>query len=87
MALAETAAAIGGGKVLACGGAGQGKMCFDGRTQTFTGVDCRDCHSVIFEMRKDALTSMTDHSVPMACCDCHNGQRAFNNCEKCRRKL
>jgi phosphate transport system substrate-binding protein len=87
MALAGTAAATGGGKILVYGGAGQGKVIFDGRTHASTGLVCKECHTLIFEMRKKALISMADHGAPKACFACHNGQKAFNDCEKCHRKL
>jgi phosphate transport system substrate-binding protein len=86
-ALAGTAAATGGGKVLIYGGAGQGKVVFDGRTHASAGLVCRDCHTEIFEMRKQALITMADHGEPKACFACHNGTKAFNQCEKCHRKF
>ena len=87
VALAGSAAATGGGKVLTYGGWGQGKVIFDGRTHASAGLGCTDCHTTpaLFQMRKQALTTVDDHSRPTACFACHNGQKSFNDCEKCHR--
>ena len=87
-ALVATAAATGRGKILLYGGAGQGKVIFDGRTHASAGFACNDCHTApaLFQMRKQALVSMDTHGQPTACFACHNGQKAFNDCEKCHRK-
>ncbi len=81
------ALSIGEGKALIYGGAGQGKVIFDGRVHASQGMVCNDCHSAIFETRKKALISMSDHSSDKACFVCHNGKRAFNDCGRCHRKF
>jgi phosphate transport system substrate-binding protein len=88
-ALVATAAATGSGKVLLYGGAGQGKVVFDGRTHASAGLACADCHTApaLFPMRKLALITMDDHGRPTACFTCHNGLNAFNDCQKCHRKF
>lgn len=89
VAVAGTALATGGGKVLMYGGGGQGKVIFDGRTHAAAGLACRDCHTApaLFPTRKQALITMADHAEPKACFACHNGNRAFADCAKCHRKL
>jgi phosphate transport system substrate-binding protein len=88
-ALVATAAATGSGKVLLYGGAGQGKVIFDGRTHASAGIACNDCHTApaLFQMQQQALITMDDHGRPKACFACHNGLQAFNDCEKCHRKF
>jgi thiosulfate reductase cytochrome b subunit len=86
-ALVGTAAATGSGKVLMYGGAGQGKVLFDGRTHASAGLACAACHTQIFEMRKRALITMADHTEAKSCFVCHNGQKAFADCAKCHRKV
>ena len=73
-------------KALLYGGAGQGKVIFDGRLHASKGYVCNDCHSAIFDTQKKALISMDDHSSTTKCFACHNGTKAFNDCEKCHRK-
>jgi thiosulfate reductase cytochrome b subunit len=87
--LAGTAAATGGGKVVMYGGGGQGKVIFDGRTHASAGLVCTNCHTApaLFQTRKLALIAMADHGAPKACFACHNGQKAFRDCEKCHRRF
>ena len=63
-------------------------MVFDGQTNASTGLACHDCHtaSALFQTRKQALISMTDHGEPKACFACHNGQKTFNACQEYYRK-
>ena len=88
-ALAGSAAATGRGKILMYGGGGQGKVIFDGRTHASAGLACVDCHTTpaLFTMRKQALTTLDDHSRLTTCFACHNGERTFNDCERCHRKF
>jgi thiosulfate reductase cytochrome b subunit len=81
------AAATGGGQVVLYGGAGHGKVIFDGRTHASAGLVCNDCHTApaLFPMRKQALITRPAHSESKACFACHNGQRAFLTCEQCHR--
>ncbi|MDR3579249.1 MAG: cytochrome c3 family protein [Oryzomonas sp.] len=74
-------------KALLYGGAGQGRVIFDGRLHASRGLVCKDCHSDIFETKKKALITMDDHFRPVACFTCHDGSKVFNDCEKCHRKF
>jgi phosphate transport system substrate-binding protein len=74
-------------KALLYGGAGQGRVIFDGRLHASKGLLCNDCHSAIFATQKKALITMDDHSNAVACFVCHDGTKVFNDCEKCHRKL
>ncbi len=86
-AVSDRAFSTGNGNVLIYGGAGQGKVIFDGRIHASKGLVCGDCHTKVFETRKKALITMADHSEEKACFVCHNGKKAFNDCEKCHRKF
>jgi phosphate transport system substrate-binding protein len=81
------ALAVPGGKVLFYGGAGQGKVIFDGRTHASAGLACKDCHSALFATKKQALITLADHDSPRACFGCHDGQKAFHACGGCHRRL
>jgi hypothetical protein len=74
-------------KALLYGGAGQGRVIFDGRLHASKGMVCNDCHSAIFETRKKALITMQNHFEERACFVCHNGKRAFSDCDSCHRKF
>jgi phosphate transport system substrate-binding protein len=82
-----SAGATGEGKSLLYGGAGQGKVIFDGRTHASAGFVCNDCHLQIFQTAKKALITMDDHNTGKACFSCHNGAREFNECGQCHRKF
>lgn len=75
------------GKALLYGGAGQGKVIFDGQLHASKGMVCKDCHSDIFATQKKALITMDDHFSEKACFTCHNGEKVFNECEACHRKF
>lgn len=87
LALSGLAGATGGGKTLLYGGAGQGRVTFDGRVHASKGFVCKDCHSAIFETKKQALITMQDHFQDKACFVCHNGKRAFAECDACHRRF
>ena len=87
LAFSSTAPATGDGKSLIYGGAGQGKVIFDGYVHASKGMVCKDCHMTIFQTQKKALITMGDHSADKACFVCHNGKKAFNDCEQCHRKF
>jgi thiosulfate reductase cytochrome b subunit len=76
-----------GDRALLYGGAGQGKVIFDGRLHASQGLVCNDCHSAIFATKQVALMTMDNHGEAVACFACHNGTKAFNDCEGCHRKL
>jgi c(7)-type cytochrome triheme protein len=85
-ALGGAALATGDGALL-YGGAGQGKVIFDGRMHASKGLVCKDCHGDLFDTRKKALITMDDHAKAVACFACHDGKRQFNDCGGCHRKL
>jgi len=74
-------------KALLYGGAGQGKVIFDGRMHASQGYVCKDCHGDLFQTKKEALITMDDHGKAVACFACHDGAKAFNDCGKCHRKF
>lgn len=76
-----------GDKALIYGGAGQGKVIFDGRLHASKGLRCTDCHSELSGTWKKALITMDDHDKPVACFGCHDGKKQFNDCEGCHRKM
>jgi phosphate transport system substrate-binding protein len=86
MALTAGAGATGGGRIIAYGGGGEGKVIFDGRTHAAAGLRCGDCHPVLFQTRKLALIALEDHGTDRACFSCHNGKKAFADCAGCHRK-
>jgi thiosulfate reductase cytochrome b subunit len=81
-----TAAATGGGKTLLYGGAGQGRVVFDGRVHAAAGFRCTDCHADLFTTQKQARITMEDHGQAKACFACHDDRKAFATCESCHRK-
>jgi phosphate transport system substrate-binding protein len=74
-------------KALIYGGAGQGKVIFDGRLHASKGLVCQDCHSAIFATKKVALITMDNHGESVACFVCHDGSKVFNDCKQCHRKI
>jgi phosphate transport system substrate-binding protein len=74
-------------KALIYGGAGEGKVIFDHKTHASKGMVCNNCHAAIFDTQKKALITMQDHTSDKKCFVCHNGEKAFNECAKCHRKL
>jgi thiosulfate reductase cytochrome b subunit len=84
---AASALAVPGGERLFYGGAGQGKVVFDGRTHASVGLRCAACHSDIFPTFKKALITKSDHRAGKACFTCHDGKKAFSDCAKCHRKF
>jgi phosphate transport system substrate-binding protein len=74
-------------KALLYGGAGQGKVIFDGRLHASKGLACMDCHSAIFATKKEALITMANHGEKVACFVCHDGKKVFNDCDLCHRKF
>ena len=69
-----------------------GKVAFDGKTHADKGLKCPDCHTKIFQMKKDAGKSkMADINAGKSCGTCHNGDKGFKasdaaNCTKCHKK-
>jgi phosphate transport system substrate-binding protein len=81
--LVGTALATYADQLIAYGGAGQGKVVFDGRTHAGVGLLCIDCHPSLFPTRKQALITMADHTESRGCFSC---SIAFAECAKCHRK-
>jgi phosphate transport system substrate-binding protein len=73
------------GERLIYGGAGQGKVVFDGQVHAAKGMVCQDCHAGLFATRKKALITMDDHGTDTKCFGCHDGKRASNACIDCHR--
>jgi phosphate transport system substrate-binding protein len=73
------------GQRLIYGGAGQGKVVFDGQVHASKGMVCKDCHPARFATRKQALITMADHEGTTKCFGCHDGKRASNTCVSCHR--
>jgi c(7)-type cytochrome triheme protein len=49
-------------------------------------LNCRDCHSKLFQIRKGSTNiALETHQSPQYCFNCHNGKKEFswNNCTKC----
>jgi len=69
------------------GGAGQGRVVFDGRLHAAKGLVCNDCHaSGLFATKKQALIDLADHRARRGCFHCHDGEHAFDACGSCHRK-
>lgn len=83
-----SALATGGGEALLYGGAGQGKVIFDGRLHASKGFVCDDCHTrpQLFATHKQALITMDAHASDRSCFHCHDGSKAFDACTGCHRK-
>jgi phosphate transport system substrate-binding protein len=86
LASVSLAFATGQGKSLIYGGAAQGRVIFDGKAHASHGLVCNDCHSTLFETRKQALITMQDHAGATKCFACHNGTKASSACASCHRK-
>lgn len=86
-----TAAAAPPGKVVEYAGGPMGKVTFDGKVHAGKGLKCTDCHTKIFQMKKEAKMTMADINAGKFCGTCHNGEKAFKssdaaNCAKCHKK-
>ena len=69
-----------------------GKVSFDGKAHAGAGLKCQDCHTKIYQMKKDAgKIKMADINAGKGCGTCHNGDKTFKasdpaNCTKCHKK-
>ena len=69
-----------------------GKVVFDGKNHFDAKVQCLECHSKIFKMKKgSADMKMADIFAGKYCGKCHNGKRSFaandkDNCSICHKK-
>jgi phosphate transport system substrate-binding protein len=87
LASGSTLATPAGAPPLLYGGAGQGRVIFDGRLHAAQGLACNACHATgLFATKKQALIELADHGTDRACFRCHDGKRAFDACERCHRK-
>ncbi|SRR6266568_19096 len=87
VALAMPAGATPGGKMIVYGGAGQGKVVFDGRLHASKGYACKSCHAAIFPTRQKALISIDHHGNGTSCFACHDGTTASFDCQSCHRDV
>jgi c(7)-type cytochrome triheme protein len=84
--------AVGAGKTVEFEAKGSAKVIFDGKSHADAGAKCTDCHTKIFQMKKDtAKITMADMNAGKNCGVCHNGEKAFKssdaaNCSKCHKK-
>ncbi len=73
-------------------GGGAGKVVFDGAAHKAKGLNCKDCHPGLFQMKKGgAPMTMKEMDAGKSCGACHNGAKAFKandaaNCGKCHTK-
>jgi thiosulfate reductase cytochrome b subunit len=72
-------------RLLLYGGAGQGRVVFDGRLHRAKGFVCNDCHLELFATRKVARVDLAAHQGGKSCFACHDGHRAFATCDGCHR--
>ncbi|HIJ60256.1 MAG TPA: hypothetical protein HPP56_06535 [Nitrospirae bacterium] len=85
----SSALATPAGKSVEYAGGAMGKVIFDGKTHADKGAKCNDCHTKLFQMKKEAKMTMADHKSDKYCFNCHNGSKAFgsdNHCAKCHKK-
>src|SRR5690242_12217270 len=87
VALAAPARATPGGKVIVYGGAGQGKVVFDGRLHASKGYACKSCHADLFPTRRKGLISIDLHGNGTSCFACHDGKTASFECQSCHRDV
>lgn len=82
-------AAVPPGQKIEYAGGPMGKVVFDGKSHADKGLKCADCHTKLFQMKREAKIKMADHNADKYCFSCHNGDRAFKsagNCAKCHTK-
>lgn len=67
-----------------------GKVVFDGKVHRDAKIECLECHSKIFKMKKGAnAITMAAINEGKFCGKCHNGKRSFEikgNCDICHKK-
>ena len=84
-----SAMAVPPGKTAEFKGGALGKVTFDGKLHTDKGLKCNDCHTKLFQMKREAKIKVADHKSDKFCYSCHNGTKAFatdGNCAKCHKK-
>lgn len=79
-------------KTLEYAGGPMGKVVFDGKAHADKGLQCNDCHTKIFQMKKGSTKiTMATMNNGENCGTCHNGDKAFKssdpkNCTTCHKK-
>ncbi len=89
VAFIGSALAVPAGKTIDYPGGALGKVVFDGKTHADAGNKCTDCHSGIFQMKKNVTKITAPHKPGELCGSCHNGEKGFDqagNCAKCHKK-
>ncbi len=91
IAFVGSAFAVPPGKSIEYSGGTQGKVVFDGKIHADKGNKCNDCHTKIFQMKKNTFKmSKEEHGNGKFCGACHDGKKAFAqdaaNCAKCHSK-
>ena len=81
--LATAALATPDGRVVRYRGGERGRVVFDPRVHAKAGLVCNDCHSELFPTRRTGLVSRADHDDRRRCFACHEGARAFADCDRC----
>lgn len=84
-----SAMAVPPGKTAEFAGGAMGKVTFDGKLHADKGNKCNDCHTKVFQMKREAKIKIADHKGDKFCSSCHNGTKAFateGNCQKCHKK-
>lgn len=69
-------------------GGGMGKVTFQGKVHSGSGMACSDCHMAVFYAGRASRITPMDHDRKQYCFTCHNGETAFaasDNCAKCHR--
>ncbi|ADH84958.1 c(7)-type cytochrome triheme domain-containing protein [Desulfurivibrio alkaliphilus] len=70
-------------------GGPMGKVVFSGQIHADAGLSCGDCHTGIFQMKREVKITMADHNSGNLCFSCHQeGGKAFasNDCARCHQK-
>lgn len=75
------------GETILYGGAGQGRVTFDGQLHASKGFVCNDCHLSLFATQKQSLITMEDHFEAKSCFACHDTKQVFRDCGSCHRKM
>ncbi len=87
--LIGSAMATPAGKSVEYAGGAMGKVIFDGKSHADKGAKCNDCHTKLFQMKKEAKITMADHKSDKFCFNCHDGKKAFGSegkCANCHKK-
>ncbi|MDF1614482.1 c(7)-type cytochrome triheme domain-containing protein [Desulfurivibrio dismutans] len=86
LAFVGTAIASMPGNTAEFDGGPMGKVVFSGQIHADAGMSCNDCHTDIFQMKREVKITMADHNAGNYCFSCHQeGGKAFagDNCARC----